>query len=104
MLSALTSARRGPAGEQVWQITQGYSTDPALPAAPLIPAGGFKEKRKGASARKARAATAAHGAERCIEREPGCCVAITPLAGCVGALRPDRGVSSRRRPKTRSLE
>ena len=56
------------AGEQVWQITQGYSTDPSLPPAPLIPSGGFKEKRKGVTARKARARvshrarTAAHNA------------------------------------------
>jgi hypothetical protein len=92
------ASRRGRAAEQVWQITQGYSTDPTLPAAPLIPAGGFKEKRKGASARKARAATAAHGPWRCILREPACCVAIAPLAGRAGALRPDR-VALARRPK-----
>jgi hypothetical protein len=37
----------------VWQITQGYSTD-ALPAPPLVPTTGFKEKRKPSSKRLVR--------------------------------------------------
>jgi hypothetical protein len=43
-----------PRAPQVWQITQGYSADAGLPAPPLIPTAGFKEKRKGAATRKAR--------------------------------------------------
>ena len=63
----------------MWQITQGYSTDPALPAAPLIPAGGFKEKRKGATARKVRVAAAALF-KRLAARAPRGVIAIVPLA------------------------